>query len=76
MATDKKMPAGWFTKDGQPIKFVNVPDPNERENLKLAAGMMFRTYRDFIEAGFSRDEAMQLLIALINKGSKGEPDEQ
>ena len=67
---------GFFSKDGKPIEFVNLPDPDERELQKQSAAGLYMVYRDFLEAGFEKDEAMTLMIAMIHKANKGGCDEQ
>ena len=55
----------WFTRDGKPIEFVNLPDPAERQALKEAAKGLYDIFSDFVEAGFSRNEAIALVSAFL-----------
>ena len=75
MPVERGFFASLFTKDGKPVEFVNIPDPAERAAQKEAARGLFNVYRDFIEAGFSSNEAIALITAFIANVKKGQEDE-
>lgn len=46
-------------------------DATEMQNMKAAAKAMHDMYTNFVEAGFDRQQAMQLMISIIQRAFMG-----
>lgn len=50
--------------------FEKAHEESNMQQVKEAAAQMYQIYREFCEAGFTKAEAMTLLIAMLNYGGK------
>ena len=49
----------------KPISFEKILENSNTQELKKAANDMYQIYQIFIEAGFSANEAMTLIVTLM-----------
>ncbi len=52
------------------MQFKFVPE-QDSELFKEAAGALYMMYRSLIEAGFSEEQALQVVVSMIRAGVKG-----
>lgn len=50
--------------------FEKALEESNMQQVKEAAAQMYQIHREFCEAGFTKTEAMTLLIAMLNNSGK------